>query len=86
MDHSSGALAGEQDFGEQPWSQCGFLLLPHVDNPHLLLRYVLPRHKQGYLLRSYWLLQGVPHHWAHFVFVIFSDSRAHTEGLFIAIG
>ena len=31
-------------------------------------------------------LQGVPYHWAHFVFVIFSGSRAHTEELFIAIG
>ena len=32
------------------------------------------------------LLQGVPYYWAHFVFVIFSGSRAHTEELFIAIG
>ena len=31
-------------------------------------------------------LQGVPYHWIHFVFVIFSGSRAHTEELFIAIG
>ena len=31
-------------------------------------------------------LQGVPYHWAHFVFAIFSGSRAHTEELFIAIG
>ena len=31
-------------------------------------------------------LQGVPYHWAHFVFVIFSGSRAHKEELFIAIG
>ena len=31
-------------------------------------------------------LQGVPYHWAHFVFVIFSGSRTHTEELFIAIG
>ena len=31
-------------------------------------------------------IQGVPYHWAHFVFVIFSGSRAHTEELFIAIG
>ena len=27
-------------------------------------------------------LQGVPYHWAHFVFVIFSGSRAYTEELF----
>ena len=33
-----------------------------------------------------WFLQGVPYYWAHFVFVIFSGSRAHTEELFIAIG
>ena len=32
------------------------------------------------------ILQGVPHFWAHFVFVIFSGSREHTEELFIAIG
>ena len=32
------------------------------------------------------MLQGVPYHWIHFVFVIFSGSRAHTEELFIAIG
>ena len=32
------------------------------------------------------LIQGVPYHWAHFVFVIFLGSRAHTEELFIAIG
>ena len=31
-------------------------------------------------------IQGVPYYWAHFVFVIFSGSRAHTEELFIAIG
>ena len=31
-------------------------------------------------------VQGVPYYWAHFVFVIFSGSRAHTEELFIAIG
>ena len=31
-------------------------------------------------------VQGVPYHWAHFVFVIFSGSRAHTEELYIAIG
>ena len=31
-------------------------------------------------------LQGVPYHWAHFVFAIFSGSRAYTEELFIAIG
>ena len=31
------------------------------------------------------LLQGVPYHWAHFVFVIFSGSRAHTEELLILI-
>ena len=31
-------------------------------------------------------IQGVPYHWAHFVFAIFSGSRAHTEELFIAIG
>ena len=31
-------------------------------------------------------VQGVPYHWAHFVFVIFLGSRAHTEELFIAIG
>ena len=31
-------------------------------------------------------IQGVPYHWAHFVFVIFSGSRAHTEELFKAIG
>ena len=30
-------------------------------------------------------IQGVPYYWAHFVFVIFSGSRAHTEELFIAI-
>ena len=30
-------------------------------------------------------LQGVPYYWAHFVFVIISGSRAHTEELFIAI-
>ena len=36
--------------------------------------------------RWYLLLQGVPYHWIHFVFVIFSGSRAHTEELFIAIG
>ena len=32
------------------------------------------------------ILQGVPYHWAHFVFAIFSGSRAHIEELFIAIG
>ena len=32
------------------------------------------------------VLQGVPHYCFHFVFVIFSGSRAHTEELFIAIG
>ena len=32
------------------------------------------------------LIQGVPYHWAHFVFVIFSASGACTEELFIAIG
>ena len=32
------------------------------------------------------LLQGVPYHWAHFVFAIFSASGARTEELFIAIG
>ena len=37
-------------------------------------------------LSSISLVQGVPYHWAHFVFVIFSGSRAHTEELFIAIG
>ena len=31
-------------------------------------------------------IQGVPYNWIHFVFVIFSGSRAHTEELFIAIG
>ena len=31
-------------------------------------------------------LQGVPYHWAHFVFAIFSASGACTEELFIAIG
>ena len=31
-------------------------------------------------------IQGVPKHWAHFDFVIFSGSRAHTEEFFIAIG
>ena len=31
-------------------------------------------------------VQGVPYYWAHFVFVIFSGSREHTEELFIAIG
>ena len=31
-------------------------------------------------------IQGVPYYWAHFVFVIISGSRAHTEELFIAIG
>ena len=40
---------------------------------------------QHYLKNQY-ILQGVPYHWAHFVFVIFSGSRAHTEELFIAIG
>ena len=35
---------------------------------------------------SKYLLQGVPYHWAHFVFVIFSGSRAHTEELFKATG
>ena len=34
---------------------------------------------------AYTYLQGVPYHWAHFVFVIFSGSRAHTEELLIAI-
>ena len=33
-----------------------------------------------------YVIQGVPYHWIHFVFVIFSGSRAHTEELFIAIG
>ena len=28
-------------------------------------------------------IQGVPYYWAHFVFVIFSGSRAHTEELLI---
>ena len=37
-----------------------------------------------YLLLIY--IQGVPKHWTHFVFFIFSGSRAHTEELFIAIG
>ena len=32
------------------------------------------------------IVQGVPYYWAHFVFVIFLGSRAHTEELFIAIG
>ena len=32
------------------------------------------------------IIQGVPHYCFHFVFVIFSGSRAHTEELFIAIG
>ena len=32
------------------------------------------------------MLQGVPQYCFHFVFVIFSGSRAHTEELFIAIG
>ena len=32
------------------------------------------------------VVQGVPYYWAHFVFVIFSGSREHTEELFIAIG
>ena len=32
------------------------------------------------------ILQGVPYHWIHFVFVTFSGSRAHREELFIAIG
>ena len=32
------------------------------------------------------VIQGVPHYCFHFVFVIFSGSRAHTEELFIAIG
>ena len=31
-------------------------------------------------------IQGVPYHWAHFVFVIFLASGARTEELFIAIG
>ena len=31
-------------------------------------------------------LQGVPYHWAHFLFAIFSASGARTEELFIAIG
>ena len=31
------------------------------------------------------ILQGVPYHWIHFVFVNFSGSRAHSEELFIAI-
>ena len=38
---------------------------------------------------AFWIgffIQGVPYHWAHFVFVIFSGPRAHTEELFIAIG
>ena len=38
---------------------------------------------------NFWIfryLQGVPYYWAHFVFVIFSGSIAHTEELFIAIG
>ena len=32
------------------------------------------------------IVQGVPKVRLHFVFVIFSGSRAHTEELFIAIG
>ena len=31
-------------------------------------------------------VQGVPYHWAHFLFAIFSASGAHTEELFKAIG
>ena len=38
------------------------------------------------ILQIFHILQGVPYYWAHFVFVIFSGSRAHTEELFIAIG
>ena len=34
---------------------------------------------------SHLILQGVPYHWAHFVFAIFSGSRAYTEELFVAI-
>ena len=28
-------------------------------------------------------VQGVPYYWAHFVFVIFLGSRAHTEDILI---
>ena len=38
------------------------------------------------MILNHFIVQGVPYHWAHFVFVIFSGSRAHTEELFIAIG
>ena len=42
--------------------------------------------KEGKVCAKFGEVQGVPYHWAHFVFVIFSGSRAHTEELFIAIG
>ena len=56
-----------------------YLWLPFLSLPFLIFPYLaLP-----FLTFSY--LQGVPKVRLHFVFVIFSGSRAHTEELFIAI-
>ena len=44
----------------------------------------IPNQKPGYTVCL--CLQGVPYHWAHFLFAIFSGSGARTEELFIAIG
>ena len=43
----------------------------------------LLKHNTGHFSLGRYV-QGVPYHWAHFVFVIFSGSRAHTEEHFIA--
>ena len=63
-------------------------LKTHISTIHEGQKFQCPHceHKSAYKGDLQRHIQGVPFFWAHFVFVIFSGSRVHTEELFIAIG
>ena len=48
---------------------------PNIDACDASTIYYLNTASRFYVL----VVQGVPYHWAHFLFVIFSGSGAHTE-------
>ena len=92
---------GQSRYGHTAWaSPQGVLLMGgpwenHLTTTELLtdnggttLSFNIGKHRfvPKALLGLVSIIQSVPQYWTHFVFIIFSGSRAHTEELFIPIG